>query len=168
MDDVVNPRLLETRFVKIQAEIGPGVKFDKGGKMNVGVSAGLQPADVRNQAVGHVKIEIIGIPAGAKNEKDFSFKVELVCNGLYEWLEGASRPDDLRQIPLTMQLCNPLHALVVAEVGHITQRLGFPNVRIPWDIPTNTKPVARRASLKAPARKKTAAKSSRMKPPTAK
>lgn len=150
METIVTPRLVSTRFRKIDIHVGPGDRLEGGGKMSVEVTAGLNAAASNSrQILAETTITILGIPNKAKDDSDFAFKAEIVGQGIYEWPEKV--PDNLQDSVLTETLCQPIYVLLVQEVTSLVQRTGLGTINLPWTINENGK---------EPAKKKTPAKKS--------
>ncbi|MDP1984936.1 MAG: hypothetical protein Q8K23_20495 [Sulfuritalea sp.] len=160
----MNFSLKETRFSRVRGELGNGALISGKGQLKAEISAGLQEPEDPNQSVAQVAIKISGLPQDAKNEDQFAFQVEVVGNGLYEWPSG-KRPADLKDMELTRLLCQPIYTLAVSETIQLAQRLGFNNVKLPWDMPTKSdapppakKPRTRKQAAKPVAVKRAKAK----------
>lgn len=137
MEAAMNFSLKETRFSRVRGELGNGASISGKGQLKAEISAGLQETEDPNQSVAQVSIKISGFPQDVKNEDQFAFQVEVIGNGLYEWPSG-KRPADLKDIELTRLLCQPIYTLAVSETIQLAQRLGFNNVKLPWDMPTKS------------------------------
>ena len=137
MEAAMNFSLKETRFSRIRGELGNGASLSGTGHLTAEISAGLQETEEPNQSVAQVSIKISGVPQDAKSEDQFAFQVEVIGNGLYEWPSG-KRPADLKDMELTRLLCQPIYTLAVSETIQLAQRLGFNNVKLPWDMPTKS------------------------------
>lgn len=164
MEAAMNFSLKETRFSRVHGELGSGASISGKGQLKAEISAGLQETEDSNQAVAQVSIKISGLPQDAKSDDQFAFQVEVIGNGLYEWPSG-KRPTKLKDIELTRLLCQPIYTLAVSETIQLAQRLGFNNVKLPWDMPTKSDdaPPAKKPRTRKPAAKPVSAKPAKAK-----
>lgn len=137
MDAAMKASLKDTRFVRLRAEIGSGAVLSGTGQIKAEISAGMQETSNPNQSVAQVTIKITAIPQGSDDASQFAFQIEVVGNGLYEWPNG-EMPTNLKDLGLNRLLCQPIYTLAVSEAVQLAQRMGFNNVRLPWDIPTES------------------------------
>ncbi len=164
MEAAMKYSLKETRFSRVHGELGNGASISGKGRLKAEISAGLQETEDSNQSVAQVSIKISGLPQDAKSDDQFAFQVEVIGNGLYEWPSG-KRPANLKNIELTRLLCQPIYTLAVSETIQLAQRLGFNNVKLPWDMPTknDNAPPAKKPRTRKPAAKAVAAKPAKTK-----
>ena len=149
----MNPRLIKTRFKKIDVHTGPGEQLQGGGKMSVEVTAGLgNDAKDSRRVVAEVTITIKGIPEKAKDESQYAFSAEITMQGVYEWAEKA--PSNLEDKNLTNMLCQPLYVTSVSEITMLVQRTGVGTISLPWTIDDNDeglptkKPTAKKIAVR--------------------
>lgn len=149
MDAAMNASLKETRFVRLRAEIGTGAVLSGTGQIKAEISAGMQETGNENQSVAQVTIKVTAIPQGTDDASQFAFQIEVVGNGLYEWPSGKI-PNNLKDLGLNRLLCQPIYTLAVSEAVQLAQRMGFNNVRLPWDIPTESTDASPAKKARAP------------------
>lgn len=149
MDAAINASLKDTRFVRLRAEIGSGAALSGTGQIKAEISAGMQETSNDNQSVAQVTVKITAIPQGTDDANQFAFQVEVVGNGLYEWPSG-EMPANLKDLNLNRLLCQPIYTLAVSEAVQLAQRMGFNNVRLPWDIPNESAEAIPAQKVRAP------------------
>lgn len=147
--------LINTRFKKIDVHTGPGFSLDKGGKMNIEVSAGLSPIQNNSRRVAaKVSIVVVGIPQKATDDSQYAFKGEVVVVGVYEWAESA--PSKLQDDVLATELCQPLYVLAANELTTLVPRTGAGTISLPWtlegggDIPSPLKDAPKKPPVRRP------------------
>ena len=87
---------------------------------------------VDSSAVARVEIDVLAIPKGSKNLKDYAFKLGITVEGIYEGelpIDSAFASEDFR-----LSLSQPLYTMGVIELRDLAQKLGFSNIHLPWDI----------------------------------
>lgn len=139
-------RLLDCRFLRINAEMGSRLDDMKGGTIQVNIDAGLNEkfdgADA-DKVLARINIDLTGIPQGADDKPEsFAFKISLSVAGIFVWEDRKSRPDDLKESPVAAQLCQQLYPMALAEAKAIAQRLGFNNLELPWQLGASPKKAA--------------------------
>lgn len=149
-------RLLDCRFLRINAEMGTRLDDMKGGTIQVNIDAGLNEkfdgADA-DKVLARVNIDLTGIPQGAGDKPEsFAFKIGLSVAGIFVWEDRKSHPADLKESPIAAQLCQQLYPMALAEAKAIAQRLGFNNLELPWQLGASPKKAA--ASPAKPQRSK--------------
>lgn len=140
-----NVNLSHSRYSRLIGEIGT-LKEIEVGVLNVTLTNSLEKVD--SAAVAHVKIDVLAIPKGSKNFKDYAFKLGITVEGIYE---GELPPDPTFSEDFRLSLSQPLYTMGVVELRDLAQKLGFPNIHLPWDIAVlsqkskQTKPAIREA-----------------------
>lgn len=134
------PRLLECRFLRINAEVGPQVDDtgSSGGVVRVNINAALNDkidGMDADKLVASVNIDLTGVPQGASGKPEaFAFKIGLTVAGVFEWAASADRPKNLKESSVAAHLCQQLYPMAIVEAKTVAQRLGFNNVDLPWQL----------------------------------
>lgn len=152
MDALMKARLLNTRFEKIHAHTGPGIKLKPGGKVDIQISASLQDMEKQpRQTIAKVELSVTGIPSEAEDNSQFAFKVEIVCVGLYDWPSLIERPN-LKDKEITTLLCNPIYLLAAAEAKRVfnTFEVGSLSLTADMRLANDKKPDAKKSARRKP------------------
>ena len=101
-------------------------------------------------AVVRVEIDVLAVPKDSKNSKDYAFKLGITVEGIYEGELPIGPSFDSEDFRLS--LSQPLYAIGVIELRDLAQKLGFPNIQLPWDATV----LSRKTKQKKPAVRKAA------------
>lgn len=132
MDAVAKAVLRSSYFEKIIAQLGPGMALKRGGQIDTEITSQvLEVKDNPKQAIAKVGMSTTAVSTEAKDDSQYSFKMELVIVGMYEWPTLDKRPN-LEDDNVTSLLCQPLYVQVVSQAGDLARRLNMGNLNIPW------------------------------------
>lgn len=134
MVSTVGIKLVDTRFTHLSAEVG-NIVDAKGGNLEVNIKTNIKVGADKSNIIGEVDICVTGRPKESKTEKEFSFKVIVKVAGKYK-IDAGSEAFDTKKISNRQALVHPMVVLGVSEVRALGQKLGFPNINLPWDIKT--------------------------------
>ncbi|MDO8890344.1 MAG: hypothetical protein Q8N54_04400 [Sulfurimicrobium sp.] len=132
MASTIGIRLANVKFSRICAEQGTLVDA-KGGMLKVDIQHKVSDGVESNSALGEIKVDVFGLPKSHTSEKEYAFRLSITVSGVYEWDDTTESPN-LKDESIVLSLSQSLYAIGVAEIYSLSQKLGYPSIKLPWDL----------------------------------